>query len=520
MATIKHISSKNADYSAAEKYLLFEHDEHTQKVKTDSAGRLIPREDVRFTTLLCREDDYAMACIRANRQYGKNNKPQDIKSHHYIISFDPRDRDEHGLTVDRAQELGVEFCRQNFPGHQAIVATHPDGHHHSGNIHVHIVFNSLRVKDVERKTYMDRRCDTLAGAKHRCTGAALRHFRGEVMEMCHREGLYQIDLLNGSKNRITNREYHAALRGQQELDRQNVQRAEQGLPVVKTKYETEKETLRRVIRQAMEKTDNLYDFKRFLESEYHVEVKESRGRFSYLTPGRQKPITSRMLGTDFSKESIEMFFASGKQKAAQKVKATVERVIDIEAKKAEGKGAGYEKWAKLFNLKQSAKALAFIQERNIRTLAELDQAISDQVTAEFDARHAIKDIEKEIADCAELADWCVKYRENNPVCKKIKACKTKKEQDDFRDSHSANFILRDAAVRYFKEHNITQLPSAKALAERRADLISQKNESYNKWQEEKQLLQDLRNARTNMQAVLGQEQTITKTKRRSQDMSL
>ena len=104
MATIKHISSKNADYSAAEKYLMFEHDEHTQKAKTDSAGRLIPREDIRFTTIGCREDDYAVACIRANRQYGKNNKPQDIKSHHYIISFDPRDRDDHGLTVDKAQE--------------------------------------------------------------------------------------------------------------------------------------------------------------------------------------------------------------------------------------------------------------------------------------------------------------------------------------------------------------------------------------------------------------------------------
>ena len=132
----------------------------------------------------------------------------------------------------------------------------------------------------------------------------------------------------------------------------------------------------------------------------------------------------------------------------------------------------------------------------------------------------MKDIEKEIADCAELADWCAKYRENNPVCKKIKACKTKKEQDAFRDAHSANFILRDAAVRYFKAHDIETLPSAKELAERRADLISQKNERYNKWQEEQQMLQDLRNARTNMQAVLGQEQTITKTKRRSQDMSL
>ena len=520
MATIKHISSKNADYSAAEKYLMFEHDEHTQKVKTDSAGRLIPREDIRFTTIGCREDDYAVACIRANRQYGKNNKPQDIKSHHYIISFDPRDRDDHGLTVDKAQELGVAFCRQNFPGHQAIVATHPDGHHHSGNIHVHIVFNSLRVQDVERKTYMDRRCDTMAGAKHRCTGAALRHFRSEVMEMCHREGLYQIDLLNGSRNRITNREYHAARRGQEELDRQNALNREQGIPVLKTKFETEKETLRRVLREAMEKTDNLYDFKRFLETEYHIEVKESRGRFSYRTPCRQKPITSRMLGMDFSKESIEMFFAAGKQKASLQIKPTVERVINIEAKKAEGKGVGYEKWAKLFNLKQSAKALVFMQEHNIQTIAELDKAISEQATAELNARHAVKDIEKEIADCAELADWCEKYRENQPVCKRIKACKSKKEQDAFRDEHSANFIFRDAAVRYFKAHDIEKLPSAKALEDRRNDLISQKNASYNKWQDEKQLLQDLRNARANMQAVLGQEQTVTKTKRRSQDMSL
>ena len=83
-----------------------------------------------------------------------------------------------------------------------------------------------------------------------------------------------------------------------------------------------------------------------------------------------------------------------------------------------------------------------------------------------------------------------------------------------------NFIFRDAAVRYFKAHDIEKLPSAKALEDRRNDLISQKNASYNKWQDEKQLLQDLRNARANMQAVLGQEQTVTKTKRRSQDMSL
>ena len=43
-----------------------------------------------------------------------------------------------GFTLDRAQELGLQFCKEHFSGHQAIVATHPDGHNRSGNVHVHI----------------------------------------------------------------------------------------------------------------------------------------------------------------------------------------------------------------------------------------------------------------------------------------------------------------------------------------------------------------------------------------------
>ena len=135
MATIKHISSKNADYGAAEAYLTFEHDEFTMKPVLDEAGRLIPRRDFRLETLNCGEEDFALSCIRANMRYGKNNKREDIKSHHYIISFDPRDAADNGLTVDRAQALGLAYCKEHFPGHQAMVCTHPDGHNHSGNIH-------------------------------------------------------------------------------------------------------------------------------------------------------------------------------------------------------------------------------------------------------------------------------------------------------------------------------------------------------------------------------------------------
>lgn len=118
LATIKHISSKNANYGAAELYLTFQHDEFTNKPVLDEKGRMIPRDDFRMETILCGDEDFAIACMRANLRYGKNNQRGDVKSHHYIISFDPRDRTENGLTMDKAQQLGADFCREHFPGHQ------------------------------------------------------------------------------------------------------------------------------------------------------------------------------------------------------------------------------------------------------------------------------------------------------------------------------------------------------------------------------------------------------------------
>ena len=244
MATLKHINSKNADYGAAEQYLLFEHDEFTMKPVLDETGRLIPREDYRLSTLNCDGEDFAVACMRANLRYQKNQRREDVKSHHYIISFDPRDGPDNGLTVDRAQALGEQFCKEHFPGHQALVCTHPDGHNHSGNIHVHIVINSLRIEEVPFLPYMDRPADTKVGCKHRCTDAALRYFKSEVMEMCHREGLYQIDLLNGSKNRVTDREYWAQKKGQAALDKQNAPMIADSITPRQTKFETNKEKLR------------------------------------------------------------------------------------------------------------------------------------------------------------------------------------------------------------------------------------------------------------------------------------
>ncbi len=94
---------------------------------------------------------------------------------------------------------------------------------------------------------MDRPADTRAGCKHRCTDAAMEHFRAEVMELCHRENLYQIDLLHGSASRVTEREYWEKKKGQAKLDEKADALAAEGLPAKPTKFETDKEKLRKII---------------------------------------------------------------------------------------------------------------------------------------------------------------------------------------------------------------------------------------------------------------------------------
>ena len=91
MATLKHIASKNSDYTAIEAYLVYQHDEFSGKVILDEQGKPKLRESYVLDTLECGDFSFATACLLANRKYGKNTQHGDIKSHQYIISFDPRD---------------------------------------------------------------------------------------------------------------------------------------------------------------------------------------------------------------------------------------------------------------------------------------------------------------------------------------------------------------------------------------------------------------------------------------------
>ncbi len=142
--------------------------------------------------------------------------------------------------------------------------------------------------------YMERPADTREGCKHRCTDAAMEYFKASKRKSWRQENLYQIDLLNGSKNRVTEREYWAKRKGQAALDRENASLAATGEPPKLTKFETDKEKLRRTIQAAaLSSAISFEDFSGKLLQQ-GVTVKESRGRLSYLTPDRTKPITARI----------------------------------------------------------------------------------------------------------------------------------------------------------------------------------------------------------------------------------
>ena len=310
MAILKHIASKSSNYGAALEYLIFKHDEYRKTPILDKNGNRIMRDEFYLDGLNCEPYSFDAACQQLNREYQKNKNKNEIKSHHYIISFDPRDSTENCLTGKRAQELGLEYAKANFPGHQALVCTHMDGHNGSGNIHVHIVINSLRKLDVPKQPFMERPIDCKAGYKHHVTNDYLKHLQKSLMDLCQREFLHQVDLLSPSRTGVTEAEYWA----QRRLDEKKQEIEKEGFTPNPTKFQTQKQLIRDAVAAAREKAISYEDFQDILQDEYNIFVKTQRGRYSYLPPERNKFISERPLGESCKRECLEGFFVQNAEK--------------------------------------------------------------------------------------------------------------------------------------------------------------------------------------------------------------
>ena len=505
MATLKHISSKNSDYTAIEAYLVYRHDAFTGKQLLDEQGKPKLRDSYLLDTLECGDFSFATACLLANRKYGKNTQHGDIKSHQYIISFDPRDAADNGLTMEKAQALGLKFCEENFPGHPAIVCTHPDGHNHSGNIHVHIVIGSIRMREVERKPYMQKPRDWLEGMKHSSTAQTMRHLRVEVMELCEGAGLYQIDLLNGSKERVSEAEYWARRRGQQKLDLANAALTAAGQPPKRKKFETVKDILRRQISSVLYRATSFEEFSDRLMQQYGITVKESRGCLSYLPAGRTKFIRAKHLGDKFDKAAV---LATLQANAERKPKAqfkqdTIGKLIDIQSRMTEGKGIGYKRWLTKHNLKVMAQTVKLLQEKGLTDEDALNQRIAELETKYHDTLAVVKDLETRMAENKNLRSHATAYQQYRPIAQKLKAAK---RPAAFEELHRAELTAHRAAAAYFKANDITKLPSPKKLEAEYAQLASEKAKFYEQYKETKEELLKLKTAKQNVASFFREEE--------------
>ncbi|MBR1634356.1 MAG: relaxase/mobilization nuclease domain-containing protein [Lachnospiraceae bacterium] len=531
MAIIKHIPMKTSDYTQSIHYLIFRHDERTQKEITDGYGTPVLRDDFILEGINCSPYAYDAECRELNRAFHKNLCYGDVKQHHYIISFDPKDAAECGLTCEKAQALGMEYAGRNFPGHQMLVCTHPDGHNRSGNIHVHIIFNSLRKLDVEERGFMERGCDRRAGYKHHSTPRLLRHLKADLMKMCRREKLHQTDLLTPAKKRIPDGEYHAAKRGKEKS----------GNP---SRFATQKEFLRNAVDDIAKTAASEKEFARRLKKEYGIGIKVTRGRYSYIHPDRGKPIRGRSLGSGYEETCLIPLFEKNRSIGGGAPRPNTEisgdapmkngktsildalredrrqdagpadsvlpeeftmptglgLVADLQACAKAKASAAYARKVRLSNLQNMAKTIAFIQEQGIGSRESLDAAVKETWDRTDRARHALKGTQEKLKKVNEQIHYTGQYLANRKTFRQFMVSGNK---ELFHHDHRSELALYRQAREYLKTASADgRMEPLEQLKQKKEKLLSKQSaqkERYVRCRKERQVLDT---AKRNVDAML------------------
>ena len=558
MAILKHLSSKSSDYGKALEYLMFQHNERTQKPLLDANGNMMLREEYYLDGLNCDPFSFDKECEQVNARFHKNRKYSEVKSHHYILSFDPKDKEDSGLTGEKAQALGLEFANRFFPGHQALVCTHMDGHNGSGNIHVHIVINSMRKMDVEPQDFMERTCDSRAGYKHHQTRSYLTAMQTGIMEIAKREGLHQVDLLNPAPIKITEREYWKNRREQEKLDELNARIVADGMKPRTTTYQTQKQFLRDAISDISSYARSSKEFQSGLKEKYGITVKLSRGRYSYLHPDREKYITGRKLGSNFEKDYLFSLFAENAKAERQdpeiapvssieKIEDTAEQhtpqvspeynpsydyqsdpvailfirsdlrlVVDLQSNIKAQQSAAYAQKVKLSNLKEMARTVCYIQEHGYNTRDNLADTL-DEITGKLaNARKTLRATENRIKELNEQIHYVGQYQSRKSLHAQFVKSRNKKQ---FREAHRSDLELYDAGVQYIKEHFDGKVPSLKSLKAERDQLLQMKDAQYGTYHYFKDYQKELHTVSSNVDAILGKDLTRSQRREKAQDIS-
>ena len=255
---------------------------------------------------------------------------------------------------------------------------------------------------------------------------------------------------------------------------------------------------------------------------------------SYLTPDRTKPITARKLGDDFDRAAVLTLLEQNAHRAAEKTvpipeyhtaetnrtergktqkitpTGNIQRMVDREAKRAEGKGVGYDRWAAKYNLKQMAATVTAYQQYGFSSPEELDEACSAAYAAMQESLTELKQVEKTLDGKKELQRQVLAYSKTRPVRDGLKQQKNAKAKAAYRQKHESDFIIADAAARYFKENGISKLPGYKALQAEIESLIQEKNSGYNDYRAKREEYRRLQTVKGNIDQILRRERKPVK----------
>lgn len=371
-------------------------------------------------------------------------------------------------------ELGMSFTKGK---HAFIVATHIDKSH----IHNHIIFNSTSL-DCTKKFR-----DFLG------SGRAIAKISDRI---CLENNLSIIEKPKRSK------EHYGKWLGDK-----------------KTLSHSDK--LRQTIDDMLALKPNTFDA--FLQLIQGAGYEIKKGKYLAFKGAEQKKfIRLRSLGEGYSEDEIKAIIeGKAPQREVKKTAAkqlnrqekSVNLLVDIQAKLQQGKGKGYEQWAKIFNLKQMAQTVNFLQEHKLLAYSDLEEK-AKKCTDTFDELNTqIKTAEKRIAEIQSLKKHIFNYAKTRDVYTEYRKAGYSQK---FYEEHRADLTLHKAAKAAFEKLGVKKLPTIKALQAECDELFSAKNKAYSKYHTEKKEMQDILTAKANIDRLLGLEQE-QKEKEKSQE---
>ena len=428
--------------------------DYDQKAEKTIDGELV-------SSFMCLPESAAEEFEASKKLYfqltGRRQDPaHDILMYRIIQSFKPGE-----ITPEEANRIGYELAMKFTKGqHQFVVSTHVDKAH----IHTHIEFNSTNLN-----------CD----GKFQNVKDSAFILRELNDNLCRSHGYSVIE--NPKPSAKKQKELAAAQYGS-----------------------SHKEQLRQAIDRVLPNSRDYEDFLAKMRAEGY-EVKEGK-TLSFRAPGWDRFTRSSKLGSDYTREALRERFAvrgggpAGAKKPFQRDGRKVNLLIDIQAKMAAGKGAGYEHWAKIFNLKEAAKTLNFLVDNGLTDYDEL-AARAVQAGDRFNAAsRRIKQLEARMADVAQLKTHIINYSKTREVYAAYKKSRHKKE---FLAEHGDEIAKHEAAKKAFDALDGKPIPKVAQLSQEYTALLAEKQEQYAEYKALRQDMIAYRTAKQNVDKILG-----------------